>query len=677
MCSSTATSTTPTNTLGNTISVTAMTASSITITFTGPNIDVGGTNVVLTTVSSPSVVIGNYYFLSVSYAADILTLTFSALITTSPTPLHIVYTSSPVNNLLLNKATTLTGLFGYAYINPTIPFNITLGNSYISVATTLNLTGTTLMISTANPAINVIASYNGTVTQATITPTAAQGITITPTSTIIQATIIPATPTLIIGPPANPILNTALPSNILLSGIILNNATSNIGLVTTVGDWYANFVFIGNSTSDSGGTGTTGICPIIYAATTPFPAVNLPTNCAAQFTELRNGTPNVLVDLGCYEYLCLGMNPETNTQLTTVTWAEIWNAGIYPLGGTSKLQVSCPNTFQTIMYSTPNGSTGSTVSEVDNGDGTVTIRIVPGAPVSTRAFSLAGHNNANADMNYVFSHYFNTVTTSLTNPGIADIALYQEPNYQQQQTSIVNACVQVPGICDLPAKTMCANCSRKDLASNPDLLSLCGCQASTTDPLDVRIYGTISPPCDPLCAMAKVSQTVNLTNGVQVECTDAVCVMDNISVSAARSEVGGVSFTQVCPACEALKGADIGCKCIVDVSIPGIINTVGISGSTTFRQYCPNALCLLLNSTTQQLEPIPCSTYVQSANTTVIPKIYPIPMWVWYSVGIIFILGMLVLFSALYAGHNINIVVPGRKTLPRYYVPPGTTSRRY
>ena len=686
MCSSTATTSTPSTSLGNVISVTSINPNNIIINFTGPNIDTGGSKVALTTTATTGIVVGQDYFVSVTYSAQILTIIFSSLLSTippAPPAPHITYTSQPFNNLLVNKDTTMTPLYGYSTIVTSTPFDIRLGNSYVSMITTLNLLNGSLMISTANPTISVTASYNSVVTTEAIHPTGSVVIPINSTTTI-ESTITPAASQFTIGIAGKSLL-TATFTSINLSKILLDNGTCKIGYVTTDGDYYANFIFIGTAVGNGGGSGKvpTGPCPVIYSTTNIFPSstMNPNTNCKNQFDQLRSSDPNinknVSVDIGCYEYLCLGRNPETNTDINTLQWAQIWNQGTYNLNANKQLQVNCPVTFQTIMYTNANGNQGTTVSQTDNGDGTVVIRPVSGGAVSTRTYSLQGHSNANLDMDYVFSHYFNTTITSTTNPGVINMALYQEPNYQQQQTSIVQACIAVPGLCDVPATTMCKNCSRNQLATNPDLLTLCGCQASTTDPLDPNIYGSVKPACDPLCAMSKVSHTIDLKTGVENECTDAVCVMDNITISASRSQVSGVSFTQVCPACEAQKGSQIGCKCIVDVSIPGIATTIGISGSDTFRQYCPNALCLLLNSTTQVLEPVPCDTYVQTANTTVIPTMYPIPTWVWYLAGIIILLGILVLMSAAYAGKNVDIVIPARKLPVQYHVRPGTSSKRF
>jgi hypothetical protein len=674
------------NTLGNLISITSLQSSQLILTFTGPNISLTGGKDILLTLQSPSgIIVGQFYFITISYIGQVLSLSFNPAVTQTSTPkTPFVYSSSVFNNLL-SSGTSLTVLYGYTQILASV-FNFRIYNSYINFSTVLVKQNTGLMISSnifpvgaSNAQIEVGALFNGNKFTSILPVTGSTNLSVG--SMPVESTINKTTRLLTIGTTTTSLLPVSdiIPANeIDLSNITLSSTTSSIGSLID-GTYYVTFSFVGTSTLESI---SKGVCPIIYSNVDSFPSHSKiqgknpgggTWTCAADFNGLiaHPGQAGNIVHLECYEYLCLGSAPAldpgggplTNQTrlLSNQEWANVWNQGIYTVNPSSQtpttVQFNCSSIMQSIMHTTPNGATSTAIS-VQQTDGSFFTTNISTFKNDTHSYSQEGYANVNKDMNYVFSRYFNSLIPSGTNPGINNIALFQDANYEQQQSSIIDACVQVPGICDLPASNMCKNCTRLKLANNSDLLSLCGCQAPITDPLDPTIYGNIKPQCDPLCAMNKVSHNIDIKTGQEKQCTDAVCVMDNISVSSSRTQLNGISFTQVCPACEAQIGSQIGCKCIVDVTIPNIATAIGISGSNTFRQYCPNALCLLLNTTTQKLEPIPCDTYVVPPSVSPPSYSYPIPKGVWIIVGIILFLAILVLFSIIYASHNINVLIP-------------------
>jgi len=124
------------------------------------------------------------------------------------------------------------------------------------------------------------------------------------------------------------------------------------------------------------------------------------------------------------------------------------------------------------------------------------------------------------------------------------------------------------------------NTNLENITSNTGLINFCGCYIPGTDYTDVK------QQCQPLCH--RVSN-VKLPdgNGGLLSCLDNVCVIDNVSITAAKTDGRStdVSFTQVCR-CPAGQ-----CKCILSNT-----NLYGLVGNVSFDQVCgAGSACYVVN----------------------------------------------------------------------------------
>lgn len=313
-----------------------------------------------------------------------------------------------------------------------------------------------------------------------------------------------------------------------------------------------------------------------------------PTACFKLYDIPLQRPSNLIV--GTDEALCVGINND-NSEMTTNQLISTWNT------------INCPLVFSNIIYPI-------------NTDGQV-------------AYSSTGYINAENDMAYLLSKYFVNL------PGGHKLVLPGQAGYTSFQESLIQTCtaangLATDGICNTALKTMCAFCNREEISNNTNLLRLCGCYAPNLDP---TIYPDIPKKCDSLCAQAQVAKLREPVTGVVQICDNGgVCIINNVSISASKSAVGGVSFTQVCPQCTQFTS----CKCIVDVTIPNTAEQVGLNNPTTFNQYCgTNSQCIVIDNATNVSTTVPCQNNIDSLEPTVYD--YPIPTVVWVIVILIII----------------------------------------
>ena len=313
------------------------------------------------------------------------------------------------------------------------------------------------------------------------------------------------------------------------------------------------------------------------------------------------------------ELSCIGIDPTTGNEMPDTQWMSGWSP-------------SCISTFQNLINS--GGSSG------------------------LYGFSPSGLTQSQADFQYMWSKLLNSNSGyALTIPG--------QNGFNGFQTVLLDACIAIPGACDTAQTKMCANCSRSQISSSQPLLTLCGCFAPSLQSVYGSQYGNITPECDPLCSQQLAAKQVDPTTGAIQECQATICVIDNVSIGASNSSTGGSSFTQVCPSCTDGQGQ---CKCIVNVTNPNILGSIssddqGLDDSSTFYQYCPNALCLATDQTTQTVNVVPCQNYV-TTTATVPTFTKSIPIGVWILAIIIIVILVLVILSVKCQGDHILVFDP-------------------
>lgn len=199
-----------------------------------------------------------------------------------------------------------------------------------------------------------------------------------------------------------------------------------------------------------------------------------------------------------------------------------------------------------------------------------------------------------SDFSTLFNNYLNA-GYALTQPG--------DPKYNSFQEVLLQICNKYPGSCQTFLESWCpANTDATSMSSNTGLTNFCGCYVKNSS-FDV------SQKCQPLCHRVATVKLPDGLGGIQ-QCTDNVCVIDNVSITAAQtdSRSTNVSFTQVCR-CPAGK-----CKCIL--SDP---NFYGLVGNVSFNQVCGDGSVCYTTSSNPNQAPVEttCPTVVEPPTTDV------------------------------------------------------------
>lgn len=181
-----------------------------------------------------------------------------------------------------------------------------------------------------------------------------------------------------------------------------------------------------------------------------------------------------------------------------------------------------------------------------------------------------GFKIVSSDVTTLIDNYIN-MGYSLTEPGLTGYNIFQDV--------LLRICNRFPGTCEAKLIDYCSK-QTTDISTNSGLINFCGCYT------DQQEYdGNVSKQCQPLCNRVSNVKLPNGSGGV-LTCNDNICVIDQVSIEASRTETGrsstgNVSFTQVCRCPEGQ------CKCII-----GSVNLYGITGETEFKQVCgEDSLC--------------------------------------------------------------------------------------
>jgi hypothetical protein len=229
----------------------------------------------------------------------------------------------------------------------------------------------------------------------------------------------------------------------------------------------------------------------------------------------------------------------------------------------------------------------------------------------------------------------------ITIPGVA--------GYNSFQETLNSTCLRLPGVCNLalnsfcnglPTNPPCPNCipsakygcgslcsTREGIASNAGLVNFCGCHAPLPDVEAAASVIKSSPECDPLCTRIN---TIKLDNGKggNAVCHNNTCVISNVSIEAASSDIGGpVTFNQICNQC-----SEGPCTCIisgVDLTTTG--NDVP-QLQTQFNQFCgDNSLCLKIETNGTDT-PVECQQALESAPGSRPGSGRSLSFWIWSGV---------------------------------------------
>jgi len=170
------------------------------------------------------------------------------------------------------------------------------------------------------------------------------------------------------------------------------------------------------------------------------------------------------------------------------------------------------------------------------------------------------------------------------------------------QNLLIDLCNQVgKGKCKIPMEEICSSYDRSD-TEHPTIRRFCGCYLNPS-----QYHSNLPRPCDTICSgFDNLRYFSSETSDNPETCETNVCVIDNITITAKGSEIGDITFEQICPYCAGVAG----CRCII--SDINIISRDSRLGALNIQQNCGgNTQCFKSVPGKGQVE-VPCAEYVSS-----------------------------------------------------------------
>lgn len=152
--------------------------------------------------------------------------------------------------------------------------------------------------------------------------------------------------------------------------------------------------------------------------------------------------------------------------------------------------------------------------------------------------------------------------------------------------------------CRKPLIELCSNYTRNDTL-NSNIKQMCGCYLPDINYSDDQVRS-----CDTLCSNSSTIQYYsNSEQIIPTQCITNACIIDNITIESINSNVGDITFNQICPFC---RGA-ANCQCIInDVNI---ITRNSSIGTVTISQNCGSSSKCLSRTSYGTQEEVPCDEY--------------------------------------------------------------------
>lgn len=319
------------------------------------------------------------------------------------------------------------------------------------------------------------------------------------------------------------------------------------------------------------------------------------------------------VDYNQYRFKqCIGVKQGVINTSTLNQWTSVWNNTDVNSSGP---ETRCINVFIDYIYS------GN----------------------EFRTFNEEHYNKIKDAVEYLLSSYYNQEILisedQISGHKLVDPNVNYTSGYSSLQENFVELCAaedSIPGICSLTQLKFCNTCTRNSVTNRNATVRLCGCYVQKDDRFDVPYQ------CDPLCVQEQISKKAKIQDGVLYpdKCLSDVCVMNDISINSYQSNIKSISFTQVCPQCTGERT----CICIIDTSIAGLANVIGIADPITFNQYCgSNSVCLVTNPSTLELEEVQCKDALTDLQAETF--YFPVPTSFWVIVIICFLIFIILIVT--------------------------------
>lgn len=160
--------------------------------------------------------------------------------------------------------------------------------------------------------------------------------------------------------------------------------------------------------------------------------------------------------------------------------------------------------------------------------------------------------------------------------------------------------------CRKPLLELCSSYTRDDLI-NPTIKQMCGCYLP-----DEFYSADIVRSCDNVCSnISTINYYSNSEQLRPVECISNACIIDGVNIEAVNSNVGDITFTQLCPLCSGAAN----CQCIInDINI---ISKNSSLGKIDINQNCGSVSKCFSKTENGTQQEVDCDEYFAEFGTNV------------------------------------------------------------
>jgi hypothetical protein len=152
-------------------------------------------------------------------------------------------------------------------------------------------------------------------------------------------------------------------------------------------------------------------------------------------------------------------------------------------------------------------------------------------------------------------------------------------------------CCPLAGVCQDGLNEICSTTSVKDLKINSLLAQWCGCHLPNEQYEEYSIKFNIPKQCASTCNRIGTIPIVGINNNA-VNCTQNICLIDDVNVSIVNTQVGGgINFEQFCGNCGGGQ-----CTCIISDTTVDISNSTIGGNVIPGLQNCGSFTCSQTNS---------------------------------------------------------------------------------
>lgn len=178
----------------------------------------------------------------------------------------------------------------------------------------------------------------------------------------------------------------------------------------------------------------------------------------------------------------------------------------------------------------------------------------------------------------------NSVIAKYRRQGYTLPAPINSPGYSLFQEYLKkNICCKYPIVCQQGLELACSNLDINTVSQDAELSDWCGCYMRPEEYENyVNNFG-INESCTPPCNRSTSIKKVNADN-TYVQCTQGVCIIDDVTINIANSSGGDVNFDQFCTGCD-----NGGCSCIVNDSTVELANSQ--FGQVSIENKCGKIEC--------------------------------------------------------------------------------------